>query len=765
MLGMSDTSAPFGFTFGASHVQTEWSDFRRVTWPQLVETLTSHVPGVKDGSCIVPAQFRGTRRHKDDAARIDVAFLDSDSGMTLGEIEAALKARGWEAVISSTHSHMSTQTKVAIANWDRFFANHPYATPVEFLIDDKGYDPRIVEGAESVETTDKFVIIEHQPCPKFRVAVPLERPWLAENYPSQAEANAAWKERIEALAAALHLPHDQACTDTSRLFYLPRRPANGVVPETAVVAGAHCDIFKLPKPKAPDGSLFDRPHSASTDSRQAGSFEWVDPVQGEVIDLTDWAKTHGQTFLVAKALKARRPGCFTGHVSDSKVHIDCPNANAHTDPVRDGATYVVNAGSPSTKSGGFVIHCRHGHCTGKDRLFFVQSMLEQGWLAPEDLTDPRFNGSAEKSQDQSKAPLPLIYFNEIEVATDVQDFVEGVLTAFAMSVIYGQSNSGKTFWACNLALHIAAGALWNGREVERGGVIWLAMEGAMGIKNRIMAWKKANNVTEDLPFAIVPVALDLLDPDADTSLLISTIAIAAERMGIPVVLVVVDTLARAIAGGNENSSEDMGALVTNGTRIQQVAKCHVMWIHHSGKDEAKGARGHSSLRAATDTEIEIVSDGTNRVATVKKQREMECSGEFGFRLKVVELEQNRRGKMVTSCVVEGLDEGHTASAVLTPRLNGHNQRALVVLRDLLASAGKSGFPGTPSGVLSAPAKWWKDRFEADAMPGAEEETKRKAFQRASGKLIQDRIVGMANNRVWIVRHEHVPATEEGDTDA
>ena len=30
-----------------------------------------------------------------------------------------------------------------------------------------------------------------------------------------------------------------------------------------------------------------------------------------------------------------------------------------------------------------------------------------------------------------------------------------------------------------------------------------------------------------------------------------------------------------------------------------------MLVHHTGKDTAKGARGHSLLRAATDTEIEV----------------------------------------------------------------------------------------------------------------------------------------------------------------
>jgi hypothetical protein len=77
-------------------------------------------------------------------------------------------------------------------------------------------------------------------------------------------------------------------------------------------------------------------------------------------------------------------------------------------------------------------------------------------------------------------------------------------------------------------------------------------------------------------------------------------------------------------------------------------------VHHSGKDQAKGARGHSSLRAATDTEIEIVLEEETdiSVATVTKQRELEIDGQFAFSLKQVPLGQNKRGKEVTSCIVE-----------------------------------------------------------------------------------------------------------------
>ena len=311
---------------------------------------------------------------------------------------------------------------------------------------------------------------------------------------------------------------------------------------------------------------------------------------------------------------------------------------------------------------------------------------------------------------------------------------------------------------------------WCGREVTQGPVIWLALEGAYGIRNRVEAWKRHHGMKGvDIPFAVVPVALDLLNPDADIKELIATLDFVRGKFGADVKMTVVDTLSRAIAGGNENSPEDMGALVTNGTQIQQKTNSHVCWIHHSGKDDAKGARGHSLLRAATDTEIEITADGPQRMARVSKQRELDCAGEFSFTLQVVELGVNERGKPVTSCVVAGLGEGHTedrhygAPKVLTSKLKGHVRRALDVLHDLLVESGKGGFPGVPAGINSIPEDWWRERFYdrtgSDGKDGLKQDSKRAAFNRARDELIEKRIIGLNKDRVWLVRSQTFDQTE------
>ncbi len=347
--------------------------------------------------------------------------------------------------------------------------------------------------------------------------------------------------------------------------------------------------------------------------------------------------------------------------------------------------------------------------------------------------------------------LPLVYFQDVEPALTGDDFVEGLLIRAAMSVFYGPSNCGKTFFACDLALHVAMGKPWNGREVAQGGVIYCALEGSHGIRNRVAAWAKHYGVEgAPIPFAIIPVALDLLNPEADTSRLIAAIQEAAAKMGWNVALVVMDTLSRAMAGGNENAPEDMGALVMNSDRIRQATGAHVAWIHHSGKDQAQGARGHSLLRAATDTEIEISRPDANSPSTarVTKQRELEIDGVWTFSLERVELGTNHRGKPVTSCIVTPAESmAQEARASLT---NGEAM-ALRILHDVMAAQPhQPPYQAAQAGVQTAATKHaWREAFFARSTADSHE-AKKKAFNRAAEGLSQKGKIGVHHDLVWAV---------------
>jgi hypothetical protein len=304
----------------------------------------------------------------------------------------------------------------------------------------------------------------------------------------------------------------------------------------------------------------------------------------------------------------------------------------------------------------------------------------------------------------AKPPLPIVHYDDVVPVLDTADFVEGLLIDGAMTVVYGESNCGKTFFMLDLALHVAAGLPWRGLDVSKRGVLYLALEGAYGITNRVAAFKRDRANVADLAFAFVPVPLNLHREDGDTLRVIEAAKAAASRMPVPVGLVVVDTLSRAMAGGNENSPEDMTAFVEQVDLIRSALPAHLVAVHHCGKDSARGARGHSSLRAATDTEIEVSRDPGSKtsVARVTKQRDLEGGAEYPFQLVPVELGRNLRGKPIGSCVVRHLDaDGRPTKedkAVQADRVKrqkereqeAHDERAVMLVIDAEAAKGLPG---------------------------------------------------------------------------
>jgi len=352
--------------------------------------------------------------------------------------------------------------------------------------------------------------------------------------------------------------------------------------------------------------------------------------------------------------------------------------------------------------------------------------------------------------------LPLVYFTDINANLDAADFVEGLLTEGGMSVTYGESNCGKTFFMTDLALHVAAGMEWNGRAVEEGGVIYCALEGSHGISNRVTAWRKHHQMEGLItPFAIIPISINLLDPAADTERLIQAITKAQAEMEKPVRLVVLDTLSRALSGGNENAPDDMGALVANIDRVRQATGAHVNGVHHSGKDTAKGARGHSLLRAATDTEIEITraTKDSPSIATVKKQRDLEIEGEWIFKLTTIELGRNRRGKPVTSCIITPADPKEAKPT--GPKLNMWQAMALQALKDAIGERGEMGFGNLPRvkmvGVDTWRAKWWS---RASIEP---DNKKRATWARSKDRILLLKIAAHLDDKVWLIQED----SEEG----
>jgi len=95
---------------------------------------------------------------------------------------------------------------------------------------------------------------------------------------------------------------------------------------------------------------------------------------------------------------------------------------------------------------------------------------------------------------------------------------------------------------------------------------------------------------------------------------------------------VVDTLARCTVGADENSGRDMSAVVDALDRVRMVIGSCVDVVHHSGKDLARGMRGHTSLLASLDTSIACTRTRSGITAFVEKQKNAAGGGRLHFNL-------------------------------------------------------------------------------------------------------------------------------------
>jgi len=240
------------------------------------------------------------------------------------------------------------------------------------------------------------------------------------------------------------------------------------------------------------------------------------------------------------------------------------------------------------------------------------------------------------------------------------ELVEGLMTIGSTVVVYGDSNSGKTFWALSVATAIATGSDCYGRRTDPGLVVYLASEAPASIRSRMQAIKKFYGCDlENL--AMVPVPLNFYSGAQDAQDVIEMVREIEQIKGKSVRLIIGDTLARMSAGANENSGEDMGPVMARFDQVATATGATMMIIHHNGKDAARGARGWSGIRAHIDTEIEVSAKDGVRSVSVTKQRELPSKGEtIYFKLEVVEMGTTKFGGVATTCVAvpdEGATEG------------------------------------------------------------------------------------------------------------
>jgi hypothetical protein len=351
---------------------------------------------------------------------------------------------------------------------------------------------------------------------------------------------------------------------------------------------------------------------------------------------------------------------------------------------------------------------------------------------------------------QRLIPIP---WSEIHSLPRREPIIGGLLDRAAMSVVFGGSNTGKTFFALDLSACIALDREWRGRHVRHGAVVYIAAEGGLGIEERLTAYRLHHDVqAAGVPLYVIPEPIDLCKSDADVNLLLQRLADLPKEP--PIELIVVDTLSRALAGGNENGADDMGAFVRHCDRLRAECRAHVLIIHHAGKDEGRCARGHSLLRAAADTEIEVAKNEASGIATaeVVKQRDRPSGDKFSFVLEPLDIGQDEDGVTITSCVVVVTDRPAETAAKRAnlPKAAAIALRALAEAVDEQGKPSTTGAPQIPGSVkVVSQDEWRLQSYRRGISSSDEPRARQRAFKRASEYLIGSNRVGSWDSNVWL----------------
>lgn len=213
--------------------------------------------------------------------------------------------------------------------------------------------------------------------------------------------------------------------------------------------------------------------------------------------------------------------------------------------------------------------------------------------------------------------------------------IRGWMPDNGVSMVYGESGSGKTFLTLDMACHIAAGMPWHGRKTKAGIVVYMAGEGNYGIRQRVAAWCKAHGIDRLDNLLISNKAIDIDSPGVAAQIINAVRELTHED----VVAVFLDTVNNHMSG-DENSARDTRNMLNACWVVARALAAALCLNHHSGHSaDAKGrARGSSAWKASLDSSILVTkSDSSIIEVACTKMKDAEPPEPFFGRLESVPL--------------------------------------------------------------------------------------------------------------------------------
>ncbi len=509
-----------------------------------------------------------------------------------------------------------------------------------------------------------------------------------------------------------------------------RRVSGAIATIVTITPEERKDLWELAKSM----SLFVPPASTATESESvagAGNGKPGDDFNrrarwGDVLEPHGWKKilTRGDTTYWRRPEKNEGISATTGYAGTDYLYVFTTSTGF--DSERGYSKFSAYA--LLNHRGDFKAATRelgkHGYGEGPRKATPVPLINEPAADAPE--------------KQVESASAEFIALADFIAAPPVSTYlIKRVLPAQGLGQVFGSSNVGKSFFLIDMACHIAAGMDWCGHKTRRCTVLYIAAEGLAGLAGRMKAWTQRHGVLPDRLF-IRPFPVGLTSEGAAA-------ALAGRLTALPELprLIILDTLAANFGPGNENDAKDMG-IALDGLRALG-GKWLVLCAHHSGHSDKTRSRGHSSLYAALDVELQVNRPDPRGPIEVThtKCRDMDRMEPLFFNLDREDLPwADEDGEPVNSAVLvpaarpDAYEEG--GREAMAP-LGGKQAQALQLLRDMYATQTANVGPG---GVARVRLRDW---YEAMSF-----ETHRAHRSRIRADLERRGLINSVDSFVYLV---------------
>lgn len=554
---------------------------------------------------------------------------------------------------------------------------------------------------------------------------------------------------------------DTSCTDPNRLFYLPRVPEERLsLAQSAVIEGDAIDVDTLLAEARAVAAPIRRKAGGITGSvieafnQQADFASIIEPHGYEPRGRNRWMWP-GSSTRVAGVVQVPRTGRLFSHHPNDPLYTGGPGGGAHD--AFSAWCILEHAGNvpKAVKTAARLL--------GMDKPKAPTSLTEFMALTPQEGTttaapDEPVKGDGCEAQNAppvaaaaaSKAPPPGFEFVQagdlLGNPQPVSYLVDELMEEQSLALLFAAPSSGKSFLALGWGASISTGTPWMGREVKQGPVFYLAGEGHAGLSRRWRAWELHHGVSlGDAPLFVSKVPASLMDV-ASAASVVKAIETLQLVHGQPA-LIVIDTFARNMGAGDENSNADIGLFVNHIDQMRLTLGCAVLLVHHTGHMEKDRARGGSALNAAMDASFQLEKKvGETIELTQRKAKESELNKPLLFELKQVPLPGwlDSKGREMHSAVLVEKDSGQ-AERMREKPLTPTQQQGIDSFYRAAVEHGIEGESGLLTGVHLE--TWRQEFYRTSTADNAD--AKKTAFLRARKDLVRLGRLTVTDDTYWV----------------